>query len=55
MAPSIARMVFSLRRKFVRERTEIAADQFAFARRASSTSEQSPIWALTGRAPAGFI
>ncbi len=31
MAPSIGRMVFSLRRKFVRERVELAADDYAFA------------------------
>ncbi len=31
MAPSIDSMVFSLRRKLVRERVELAADQFAFA------------------------
>ena len=31
MAPSIDSMVFSLRRKAVRERTELAAEDFAFA------------------------
>ena len=31
MAPSIGSMVFSLRRKAVRERTELAAEDFAFA------------------------
>ena len=31
MAPSIDRMMFSLSRKYVRERVEFAADQFAFA------------------------
>ena len=31
MARSIERMVFSLSRKLVRERVELAADQFAFA------------------------
>ena len=31
MAHSIASMVFSLRRKYIRERTELAADNFAFA------------------------
>ncbi len=31
MAPSIESMVFSLRRKLVKERVELAADEFAFA------------------------
>ena len=31
MAPSLGSMVFSLRRKAVRERTELAAEDFAFA------------------------
>ena len=31
MAPSIGSMVFSLRRKFVRERVQLAAENFAFA------------------------
>ena len=31
MAPSVGRMVFSLRRKFVRERVQLAAEDFAFA------------------------
>ena len=31
MAPSIRSMVFSLRRKFVRERAQLAAEDFAFA------------------------
>ena len=31
MAPSIGRMVFSLRRKLVRERAQLAAEDFAFA------------------------
>ena len=31
MAPSIDSMVFSLRRKYVRQRVELAADRFAFA------------------------
>ena len=31
MAPSIGRMVFGLRRKYVRERAQLAAEDYAFA------------------------